>query len=210
MENLYVERTVGEVLADGRGSDAYVDYVCRAYGQLTIQQLLEKIERSKPVGCFNRHELENTSFTICPSNQVDAEDGVINNLCSHQMETDVQDTTDSAPLPHKHAAGLYRAGLYVVERLGGALPAGATHDAIMALAKQVKRVDDPCYLEFSRFTGHQLRKPLEDRDAERLPSLRSATTLPMLKQAVNAEKSACAAPMNAIRDAVAAAVRVLL
>ena len=58
MNQLRSTETVAEILEDQQTADPYVDYVCKAYGQLTIPELLGKIEATKNVPCFNRHERE--------------------------------------------------------------------------------------------------------------------------------------------------------
>lgn len=202
--------TVAEILEAKRQKNSYVDYICKAYGGFSIPRLIAKIEQSKPVGCFNRHERDGFSYTECPMNEVDQDDGIINNLCSHQSDN-AEVKQGSSRILHKHAIGLYRAGLYVLEEAGKIpIETGAIHRMLEHLALVTSIVDYPCELEYSRFTGRDIGKSLEHHDNGRDPVLRKTTSLQMLQQEVNEKKFEYAGQMNAIRNTIATALRLLL
>lgn len=209
------DSTVREML-HAKISEPYVDYVCAAYGAMTVRQLLEAIQETRSVDCHSDHELTGASYVDCPLRK-------FNILCNHQCEVvDIKHpTTGEIAVPKEqqiHVTGLLRAGLLVLDAanktpslsIGGPL----TQSVLDTNAEGLMSSDNPAFLEFDRFRDHshlvEGSPPLEDRIKDRLPQFMAANSLPELKVVVNAEKRKWQEPTDVVKNAVQAALEQLL
>ncbi len=209
------DSTVREVL-QGRNEEPFVDYVCAAYGAMTVRQLLSAIQGAKPIDCDSDHELTGASYVDCPLRK-------FNTLCNHQCEVaDIKHpTTGEVGVPKEqqiHVTGILRAGLLVLDT-ANKMPNLSTGEPIAqsvldANAEGLMSSDNPAFLEFDRFRDHshlaEGSPPLEDRIKDRLPQFMAANSLPELKAVVNVEKRKWQEPTDEVKNAVQSALEELL
>ncbi len=212
--NVSPESIVRNILHTGTSWN--VSYVCAAYGDMTVRQLLAAIQKIEPVYCNTEHELSNTSYLDCPFRPY-------NSLCNHQCEdSDIKHPiTGEIAVPKErqiHVTGLLRAGLYVLHAAGKApiLPTGKplTQFVLDMNAEGLESSDNPAFLEYDRFRKHSLlavgSPPLEERMADRLPQFVETSSLVQLKTAINTEKRKWQDPTDAVKNAVQSALEQLL